>query len=68
MTEQSPYQLGNTMKQKRRLTPRWRVYAFFARSLGCFVDLLLTWDLASKKPRGWRGVTHCIVWYFWLRG
>jgi hypothetical protein len=37
------------------------------RSLRCFVDLLLTWNLDSKKPRGRRGVMHCSYWLFWLR-
>ena len=39
----------------------------FRRNLGHFVDLLLTWNLGSKKPRGRRGVMHCSYWYFWLR-
>lgn len=33
----------------------------------CFVDLLLTWNFDSKKPRGRRGVMHCSYWYIWLR-
>ena len=39
----------------------------FACCLGCFVSLLLTWNLERKKSRGRWDVMHCRYLFFWLR-
>lgn len=38
------------------------------RSLECFIGLLQIWNLDSKKPRGRRGVMHCIYSFILVAG